>query len=339
MSTKTITTSLLRPYVTPIPASCLLCQWRTFSTTHHRLAEPASEKTDKKPSKTPIQNYKAAAPKVRPLEFAPRAYGQRVREFTPTVLPRPIGLDRPPKATDNTGFDARSLKQRRDDFVDYDKHLKRREELKSQMSRPYFRDWSNLNLHKGKTFIAPPRPFKHDKSLYFPNFYGGTLQHPSKPSSTTPVLQGKASVVAIFSTGWAERQVMSFIAEDKNREMHKILEEYKGQAQLVRINIEDQSWLRYWFLRLCAPLIRRNFKKENWTKYFLVKSGITDELREGIGALNSKVGYVYLVDGDCKLRWAGSGPAQPEELQSLAKSLARLIDEKKNNVWSGEMLR
>lgn len=132
---------------------------------------------------------------------------------------------------------------------------------------------------------------------------------------------------------------MSFIAEDKNRELHKLLQEYEGRAQLVRINIEDQSWLRYWFLRLFAPFLRRNFKKENWSKYFIVRSGISDELRESIGALNSKVGYVYLIDGDCKLRWAGSGPAEPEETQSLAKSLSRLMDEMKSNVWSGEMLR
>ncbi|KAF3762291.1 hypothetical protein M406DRAFT_264458 [Cryphonectria parasitica EP155] len=310
----------------PAATTCLLCQWRSFSTTY--------------PPSTERPAAAALGPGPGPLSHAPRSYGRRVENFTPTVLPRPIGMIRPPKPGENTGLDTRSIKERRDDFVNWEKHLKRREELKSQMARPYFRDWSNLGLHKGKTFIAPPRLFKHDRSLYFPNLFGHTLlKSTSLPRNTTPVLQGKASVIAVFSTGWAERQTLSFTSETSNPELHKILKEYKGRAQLVRVNIEDQSRLRYWILRAMAPFVRRNFREENWDKYFMVRNGISDDIRESIGYLNSKVGYVYLVDGDCKLRWAGSGPAQPDEVQSLTKGLAKLLDEMKKGVWSGANLR
>lgn len=94
-------------------AACLLCQWRTFSTSFRRLAE--------KPAPT--------TPPPGPLDEAPRSYGKAVSEFTPKPLSRPIGLPNPPRPGENTGIDKRTLKQRRDDFVDYDKHLKRRKEL------------------------------------------------------------------------------------------------------------------------------------------------------------------------------------------------------------------
>lgn len=84
---------------------------------YRRLAEKGAPAT---PAKPPLPG---------PLDEAPRAYGKAVSEFTPKPLSRPIGLPNPPRPGQNTGIDKRTLRQRRDDFVDYDKHLKRRKEL------------------------------------------------------------------------------------------------------------------------------------------------------------------------------------------------------------------
>lgn len=329
---------MFRPAIRP-SSTCLLCQWRTFVTTYPRLQTPNPKQLSKNtPSNTTenIAEGAAASSEPSPLADAPRSYGRRVEEFKPRVLARPIGLNSPPNPGENTGIDVRSLKQRRDDFVNYDAHLKRREQLKSQMARPYFRDWTNLALHKGKTFLAPPRLFKHDKSLYFPNLFGRTLlKDTSLARDTTPVLAGKASVVTIYSSEWARKQVDSFMGKKGNPALHEILEKNKGKAQLVQINVEDTSYLRYCIARMLSGSYRRQVGKDNWDKYFLVKKGISDEIRESIGYLNSKVGYTYLVDGNWRIRWAGSGPAEPDERESLTRGLERLLDEADKGVWSG----
>lgn len=103
----------LRTAYTSLEASsCLLCQWRSFSIFYRRHAEKDT------PTKPPS-----------PLDEAPRAYGKAVDQFTPKPLNRPIGLPNPPRPGENTGIDRRTLKERRDDFVNYDKHLIRRKQL------------------------------------------------------------------------------------------------------------------------------------------------------------------------------------------------------------------
>lgn len=119
-------------------AACLLCQWRSFSISYRRLADkppasnpepaPSSTATPKTPPPAPAGNGDAGVAEG-PLAHAPRAYGKKLKEFTPTPLARPIGMNYPPSAGENTGVDKRSLKERHADFTNYEKHLKRREYL------------------------------------------------------------------------------------------------------------------------------------------------------------------------------------------------------------------
>jgi ATPase complex subunit ATP10 len=195
------------------------------------------------------------------------------------------------------------------------------------MSKPYFRDWSNMAFHKGKSFLAPPRPFKADVSLYFPNLFGRTLlKDDKKPRDTTPLLQGKLSVVTVFSGLWAENQVNTFASPKSNPELHRLFAENKGLAQLVRVNVED-NWMRALLVTLYMGSLRRQYGKDNWDKYFLVKTPVSDEIKEHIGLLNSKVGYVYLVDKECRIRWAGSGNAEGDENAGLVKAVQRVLGE------------
>ncbi|KAI2629745.1 ATP10 protein-domain-containing protein [Hypoxylon sp. NC1633] len=322
---------------------CLFCQSRTFHTSYRVLAEQRTAKiaaSAKAASNQPAESKTPSAPAPTkaippsPLEDAPRAYGKRLEEFTPKPLSRPIGMHLPPQPGENTGIDFRTLKQRRDDFVDYEKHLRRREELKSKMSRPYFRDWGNLSFHKGKTFIAPPRPFKGDLALFFPNLYGQTvLKSDRLPRDTTPVLQGKISVVSIFSSLWAENQAKTFVSKESNPELEATLEQNKDVAQQVWINIEENT-MKAWLIKMFISGIRKRIGEPNWGRYFVVRKGVSDEIRESIGLLNSSVGYTYLVDGECRIRWAGSGPSEVHEREGLVKATRRLVEEQKSTKGS-----
>ncbi|KAK4192691.1 ATP10 protein-domain-containing protein [Podospora australis] len=325
-------------------AACLLCQWRTFGTSYVRLADkppsPAPAKSTTKPAPVPTAGGPPTPAPDSPLANAPRSYGKKVREFTPTPLSRPIGMNHPPKAGENWGVDTRSIKQRRDDFVDYNKHLARREQLKSKFSRPYFRDWTNINLHKGKTFVAPPRPFKADLSLYFPNLHGRTLGKTpeAKSADTTPLLEGRATIIALFSGVWAENQANTFISAEANPSLHTMIDETQGRAQLVRVNIEE-DWLKAMLVRLFMSSMRKQVGEANWDKYFIVRKGITDEIRESIGLLNSKVGYVYLVDHQCRIRWAGSGDAAEGEREGLLRALHWVLEEIKQEGVAANFVR
>ncbi|KEY71049.1 hypothetical protein S7711_00873 [Stachybotrys chartarum IBT 7711] len=301
--------------------TCTLCQWRrTFAATALRPA------TTQKPG-TGTEMDPRAGIAGTPIE-APRSYGKRTEgTFTPKPLPRPIGMPLPPRVGENTGLDHRTLKQRREDFVDYEKHVARRKELTAQMSRPYFRDWGNLQFHEGKSFLAPPRLFKAEVSLFFPNLYGRTLLKTDKdPRDTTPLLRGKASVVSIFSSQWAEQQANSFISKTANPALHELIAQSGDVAQVVRINYEDNAG-KALMIKLFMGSLRRQFAEKDWDKYYLVQRGVTDNIRESIGLLNSKVGYTYIVDQHCRVRWAGSATAHPEERESLVRGLKKVVEE------------
>lgn len=191
----------------------------------------------------------------------------------------------------------------------------------------------NMQYQKGKTFVAPPKPFRADRALYFPNVHGRTLAS-MRASDTTPLLQNRLSIVSVFSSAWAERQVGSFVDGKQNPGLDEMLRADGGgggggaAVGLVDVNVEE-GWMKALLVRLFAPLIRRKVPRERHPRYFLIRKGLSDDLKDAIALLNRKVGYVYLVDGECKIRWAGSGVATAEEKESMVHCLRRLLLETK----------
>lgn len=186
-----------------------------------------------------------------------------------------------------------------------------------EFSKSYFADFARISArHKGKSFISPPTLFKVTKALFFPNLIGRTLADRTW-QDTTAVLEGHVSVVAVFSTAWAELQCATFLTG---------LETITTPVQRVDINVE-QNPIKAALVKLFVPLIRRRLPAVQHARYFIVQKGLDDETMQRMGFWNGRVGYVYLLDWDCRIRWAGSGNAGVEEKAALVKGVMKLQDE------------
>lgn len=258
-------------------------------------------------------------------------------DYTPVPLNRPIGMPNPPRPFENLGLDPRSIRERRNDFVDYDKHLAKRAKMTKQIAKPYFRDWSNMRFFKGKQFIANDRVFRAEHALFFPNFYGKTLRKDAEKINkhdgysgygrpTCEAMEGKVSVVSIVSNTWAVNQVNTFCSKEANPELHRVLEEAEDVAQLVEINREE-NYLKWYLLQFFRRNLRKERSLDQQGRYFMVRRGVSEVMKEALGLINDKTGYVYLVDHECKIRWAGSALAEPKEKESMVRGLKWLTRE------------
>ena len=264
--------------------------------------------------------------------------GERGEKFTPSPLARPLGLPHPPQPGQNSPVDRRTLAEKKADFGSYDKAMERRRVLFRQFLRPYFQEWKRVDHYKGKSFVSNGRLFRREKALWFPNMWGATLRRERDGvdggRDLTPVLRGRVSVVAIQSGIWAEEQVATFLGgkDGENPALQGLMEGSGGLLQRVDVNVQA-DWVRSLLVRLFRGRLRRAMPEEQWGRYFMVKlardvgRGLTEDVRDAMGFLNGQVGYVYLLDTECRIRWAGSGHAWAGEVEGLNMGIRRLLEE------------
>ena len=292
----------------------------------------------RKPSQVPLAVGIDRNPENKSaISRIPIPQGVKDEKFVPSPLARPLGLQSPPQPGQNSPVDQRTWTQKKADFANYERAFERRQIYLRTFLRPYFQEWRRLDKeYKGKSFVANERLFRKDKALYFPNMWGQTLskngQGPDGGHDTTPALKGKISVVGIQSGVWAEEQVDTFLSEKSNPAVDWLLKEHPDKFQRADINVQGDI-AKAFLVKLFSGRLRKMVPEDRWDRYFMIKLprdvrlGLSDDVRDAMGFLNTQVGYVYLLDADCRIRWAGSGHAWKEELGSLNSGIKRLLEE------------
>lgn len=232
-------------------------------------------------------------------------------------------IDRPLGVEDlvGTNRDSRTTVQKIKDFVDYDKNLQRRQEIKTELATSRFTPMRRFGDVNGKFWQFPAAYSRAERSLYLPNITGITLVNKSDKASLTDVCRGNVSIVRLFSNTIADKQTLSYFPEDA----FNIKE---NGFQVVHVN-GVENYAKELLVRLAMSGIRKQFNDPlRWSRYIIARSSLTKEIRASLMAENVFGGYIYLVDRNCKIRWAACGEATPQERGNLWRYVKLLQNEK-----------
>ncbi|KAK0482191.1 F1F0 ATP synthase assembly protein Atp10 [Armillaria novae-zelandiae] len=201
-------------------------------------------------------------------------------------LSRPLGVrHRPTTSRLNTT-------ERLKEYLDPEKLMAERELLVKEASKGYFHDLNRTRRHGGKTWLAPKSLIREDQALYFPDIQGKSLKGRNK--NTTDLCIGRITVLAVITTRISEFHVKGFSESTNDRYLSNPL------YQFVQINLQENL-----LKSLLVNLFANSLTFSHTSRATLHISRV------------DRVGYVYLVDENLKIRWAGSAGATVEEAQTL----------------------
>ncbi|KIM27762.1 hypothetical protein M408DRAFT_329912 [Serendipita vermifera MAFF 305830] len=236
------------------------------------------------------------------------------------LLPRPLGVQNPPK------WRPMSREEKNRELFDEDKVIERRDILKRLNQEAYYADVHKMSFHGGKTWIAPPQLIREERSLYFPNMSGKPIGEspPPEDKSQSPenrkeqrmlrgpyipmeggkchtgqIGQGNVSIIAITNSQISQEHVKAWT--------RGLTDKWRGHERFrfLHVNLQ-QNPLRTFLVSMFASKLRQEVPKYFHQSYIISYENI-DYVREAIGLENKFVGYVYLVDWENRIRWAGCG--------------------------------
>ncbi|KAG0088728.1 Mitochondrial ATPase complex subunit atp10 [Podila epicladia] len=204
------------------------------------------------------------------------------------------------------------------DWTDEKRNLEKRKELLDDFQSGYFSEFSEINRTGAKLWKATTSMVNADKALYMPNIVGTSLKT-SEPIELVDVLRGKISLLAISGTRFGEEQIETY--------MRPFLSRWpagSSKVQMVELNIQENP-LKAGLVRMMVPFVKKTIPEERHANYILHYKSIK-HLKEPLSMQNSYLGYVFLVDGNCKIRWGAHGPATETEVKTLLDIIQRLSE-------------
>ncbi|KAF8155882.1 ATP10 protein-domain-containing protein [Crassisporium funariophilum] len=269
----------------------LRCLRRTLCATSSRLkvADDANGSSTTKPAD-------AKKPDAKDQPLAP--------------LSRPLGVRQRPTIVMKT----RTEKMK--DLMDQEARMAQRRHLIKEAGKGYFHDMNMTRKHGGKTWIAPRVLIREDKALYLPNIVGKSLDEGIKKDTTTMCF-GRITILAMLGTQISEVHAKGFAEATHTRYSSNPLYQY------VQINLQE-NLLKSFLVKLFSNSLRSTVPPELQSNY-LVSSQNMEYVREPLGMTNSKVGYVYLIDENLKIRWGGCADATSKEAQALESCTGVLL--------------
>ncbi|KIK56596.1 hypothetical protein GYMLUDRAFT_46932 [Collybiopsis luxurians FD-317 M1] len=245
-------------------------------------------------------------------------------------LSRPLGVREKPSTKHQT-----KMERLKDVLTNDDAIREQRQHLvKEAVTKGYFHDLNATRRHGGKSWIAPKVLIREDRSLYLPDIAGKSLLDGSEKHTTTLCL-GKVTLLSILSTKISEIQTQAFVSPTLSRYSplpHHHNPSYPHRQpnpllQHIQINLQLNPLKSLLFSNWLPFLsgLRKTIPEEEHERY-LVSSGSSptgnqnahfEYIRDALGYNNDRVGYVYLVDPNLRIRWAGNADPTVEEVKSL----------------------
>ncbi|KAH8829027.1 ATPase assembly factor ATP10 [Flagelloscypha sp. PMI_526] len=236
-------------------------------------------------------------------------------------LPRPLGVHTTPSIHANTTSFETLVK---DDKT----RLAQRQFLEKELlTKPYFGDLNDTRFLEGKTWLAPQVNIREDKALYFPNISGKSLDKGTTKHTTT-LCFGKISVISMLSTRISEIHCQTYTKDTR------AAYDNHPYFQHIQINVQENV-LKSILVKIFSSSLRSSVPPQDHPLY-LISSQNLDFVRDPMGLVNSRIGYVYLVDENCKIRWAAGSNAMRNEAADLQTCTGLLLKRLEKSAHPGK---